>query len=110
MGLSIAIGLAISFKKEEKSKVYVVMGDGECNEGSVWEAAMAAPKFKLNNLQLIIDKNNFQQTGSNLEIMSLEDLSAKWTSFGWDVNEVDGHNIYEIKNILIKIHKLKNPN
>ena len=110
MGLSIAIGLAISFKKkEEKSKVYVIMGDGECNEGSVWEAAMAAPKFKLNNLQLIIDKNNFQQTGSNLEIMSLEDLSAKWTSFGWDVSEVDGHNIYEIKKYFDKNLQVKKP-
>jgi transketolase len=110
MGLSIAIGLAISFKKkEEKSKVYVIMGDGECNEGSVWEAAMAAPKFKLNNLQLIIDKNNFQQTGSNLEIMSLEDLSAKWTSFGWDVNEVDGHNIYEMKKYFDKNSQVEKP-
>lgn len=110
MGLSIAIGLAISFKKkEEKSKVYVIMGDGECNEGSVWEAAMAAPKFKLNNLQLIIDKNNFQQTGSNLEIMSLEDLSAKWTSFGWDVSEVDGHNIHEIKKYFDKNLQVKKP-
>ena len=61
MGLSVAIGLAISSKKKnENFKVYVIMGDGECNEGSVWEAAMSAPKFKLNNLHVIIDKNNFQ--------------------------------------------------
>ena len=98
MGLSIAIGLAISSKKKKENfRVYVIMGDGECNEGSVWEAAMSAPKFELNNLSVIIDKNNFQQTGSNLEIMDLKNLNDKWKSFGWDVEEVDGHDIKEIK-------------
>jgi transketolase len=94
MGLSIGIGLAISsIKKKEFFKVYVVLGDGECNEGSVWEAAMAAPKFKLNNLNVIIDKNNFQQTGQNLEIMDLKSLHDKWSSFGWNVKELDGHDL-----------------
>ncbi len=94
MGLSIAIGIAISFKKRKKNNiVYVILGDGECNEGSVWEAAMAASKFKLDNLVAIIDNNKFQQTGSNKEIMDLENLASKWTSFGWDASKLDGHNI-----------------
>tara|TARA_B100000989_G_scaffold264256_2_gene216581 strand:- start:1267 stop:2115 length:849 start_codon:yes stop_codon:yes gene_type:complete len=99
MGLSIGIGLAISSKKKSKPfNVFVVLGDGECNEGSVWEAAMSAPKFGLDNLNVIIDKNNFQQTGSNEEIMNLNNLSEKWKSFGWDVSELDGHNLKELKN------------
>ena len=73
--------------------VYVILGDGECNEGSVWEAAMAAPNFKLNNLYVIVDKNNFQQTGSNKDIMNVDNLKDKWSSFGWHTSEVDGHEI-----------------
>jgi transketolase len=97
MGLSLGIGVALAGKrKKNKHNVYVVMGDGECNEGSVWEAAMAASQFKLDNLVGIIDKNNFQQTGANSDIMSVGDLTAKWSSFGWDVIEVDGHNVSEL--------------
>lgn len=97
MGLSLGIGVALAGKRKQNNyKVYVVMGDGECNEGSVWEAAMAASQFKLDNLVGIIDRNNFQQTGSNSEIMSLGDLAAKWRCFGWDVVEVDGHSIGEL--------------
>ena len=70
-----------------------MIGDGECNEGSVWEAAMAAAHFELNNLNIIIDNNNFQQTGSNNQIMSLKGLENKWSSFGWNVSMLDGHNI-----------------
>ena len=81
-------------------KVYVILGDGECNEGSVWEAMMAASHFKLDNLYVFIDRNNFQQTGSNNEIMSLENLKAKLISFGWNTIEIDGHNINEISNAL----------
>ena len=97
MGLSIGIGLAISSKKKNKNfKVYVVMGDGECNEGSVWEAAMAGPNLKLDNLYAIIDKNNFQQTGTNKEIMNVESLRDKWASFGWHTVELDGHSVEEL--------------
>ena len=97
MGLSLGIGVALSAKKKKKKfNVYVIVGDGECNEGSVWEAAMAAPNFKLNNLYAIIDKNNFQQTGSNKDIMSVESLKDKWSSFGWHTTELDGHNIQEL--------------
>jgi|TARA_B100001971_G_C18122934_1_gene500439 transketolase len=110
MGLSLAIGVALAGKrKDSKYKVYVLMGDGECNEGSVWEAAMAASQFKLNNLVGIIDKNNFQQTGPNKNIMSVGDLSAKWRSFGWDVVEVDGHNIGELYDAFCRVSTPEKP-
>ncbi len=101
MGLSLGIGLALASKKKKKNfKIYVIVGDGECNEGSVWEAAMAAPNFNLDNLYVIIDKNNFQQTGSNKEIMDVGNLVEKWKSFSWHTTEVDGHNIGELVNAL----------
>ena len=94
MGLSLGIGVSLAIKKKNKeNKVYTILGDGECNEGSVWEAAMAASNFKLDNLFAIIDKNNFQQTGSNEDIMNTDDLVNKWSSFGWEVDSLDGHNI-----------------
>ena len=110
MGLSLGIGVAISSKKKKKNfNVYVIIGDGECNEGSVWEAAMAAPNFKLNNLYVVIDKNNFQQTGSNKEIMSVENLIDKWSSFGWHTVELDGHNIQELCNFFDSSKKIDKP-
>jgi|TARA_Y100000310_G_C20646000_1_gene796593 transketolase len=97
MGLSLGIGVSIALKKNNKdNSVYVVLGDGECNEGSVWEAAMAAPNFSLKNLYAIIDNNNFQQTGSNKEIMNTSELKEKWSSFGWDTVELDGHDLSQI--------------
>ncbi len=103
MGLALGIGVALAGKKRNsKYKVYVMMGDGECNEGSVWEAALAAPHFKLDNIVAILDRNNFQQTGSNSQIMSVGDLAAKWASFGWDVVEIDGHKIGEVYDALQK--------
>ena len=99
MGLSLGIGLALAAKKRKKNfKVFVILGDGECNEGSIWEAAMAAPNLKLDNLNVIIDKNNYQQTGSNKDIMDLGDLKAKWSSFNWNTDELDGHNVSELYN------------
>ena len=103
MGLSVGIGVALAAKKKEKNyKVYVLIGDGECNEGSIWEAAMAAPNFKLNNIISIIDRNNLQQTGTNKEIMSVGNIAEKWRSFGWNVIELDGHNIEELYNAFRK--------
>ena len=103
MGLSIAIGLSIAAKKKKKDfKVFTIVGDGENNEGSVWEAAMSAPNFKLDNLYVIIDKNNFQQTGTNKEIMDTESLSEKWKSFGWEVSEANGHDVIELFNFFEK--------
>ena len=99
MGLSLGIGVAYALKKKQLDNfVYVVIGDGECNEGSVWEAAMSAPNLKLDNLYPIIDRNNFQQTGSNSEIMNLDDLKLKWSSFGWHTDEIDGHSIDSLLN------------
>ena len=97
MGLSLGIGVAIAAKKNKKNyRVFVLIGDGECNEGSIWEASMSAAHFKLNNITAILDNNNLQQTGSNDEIMSTRDLANKWKSFNWDVQEINGHNIPEI--------------
>ncbi len=110
MGLALGIGVAIASKKKSiKNMIYVVLGDGECNEGSVWEAAMAASNFKLDNLQVIIDNNGYQQTGSNKEIMNTNNLAEKWKSFGWDTKEIDGHNIKKLFNYFEKNKNKKKP-
>jgi len=110
MGLSLGIGVALAGRRRgQEYKVYVLMGDGECNEGSVWEAAMAASQFKLDNLVGIIDKNTFQQTGANSDIMCVGDLAAKWASFGWDVTEVDGHNVGELYDAFNKARTSERP-
>ena len=98
MGLSLGIGVAISGKKRKLNfKTYVILGDGECNEGSVWEGAMLASHLKLNNLVVIVDRNNFQQTGKSDDILNLGNLHEKWKSFGWHTKEVDGHNLLELQ-------------
>ena len=110
MGLSLGIGVAISSKKKKKNfNVYVIVGDGECNEGSIWEGAMAAPNFNLDNLYVIIDKNNFQQTGSNKEIMNVGNLKDKWSSFGWHTVELDGHNVKDLYNFFQESENIKKP-
>ena len=97
MGLSLGIGVALAAKKNNKKyKTFVLIGDGECNEGSVWEASMSAAHYKLNNLTAILDNNNLQQTGSNEQIMSTADIGNKWRSFNWNVIEIDGHDIQQI--------------
>lgn len=94
-GLSQACGMALALKlnKEVERFVYVVMSDGEQNEGNTWEAAMLAAKYKLNNLIAITDRNNIQIDGPTEKVMPLEDLHAKWESFGWHVIEIDGNDI-----------------
>ena len=109
MGLSVGIGMAIaSIKKKINNKIFVLLGDGECNEGSNWEAFMSAPKYELDNLFLIVDRNNLQQTGSNVEIMSIGNISEKLKSFGWHVVEINGHNIKELLNAF-SLHKKNKP-
>ena len=110
MGLSLGIGVALSsIKKNKKFKVYVILGDGECNEGSVWEAAMAAPNLNLSNLCVIVDRNNFQQTGSNKDIMDLKNLKDKWSSFGWHTTELDGHNINDLYGCFLANENIEKP-
>jgi len=94
MGLSIGIGCALASRLDKNDrKIYVLLGDGELNEGVIWEAAMAANQYKLDNLIAIIDRNGIQSDGSTEEIMALEPLSDKWRAFGWQVIEVDGSNL-----------------
>lgn len=94
LGLSVGIGMALSAKLDKKAyHTYVLLGDGELQEGQIWEAAMAAPKFGLDNLTAIVDKNGVQLDGTVDEIMPLGDIRAKFEAFGWNVIEVDGHDI-----------------
>ena len=109
-GLSFGVGLAISYKKRNiNGSILVLLGDGECYEGSVWEASMAAPNFDLNNLTVIIDNNNFQQTGKNTEIMDVKNLKEKWQSFGWYVDEIDGHDISKLYDYFNQVKKINKP-
>lgn len=97
-GLSIGIGMALAAKTQKRnSRVFVIMGDGEIQEGSVWEAAMCASKYKLDNLIAIIDYNKIQSAGRVEEIQPLEPLEDKWKAFGFSCVSVDGHNISAIK-------------
>jgi len=99
MGLSIGVGCALAAKLDNNGrKIYVLLGDGELNEGVIWEAAMAANHYKLDNLIAIVDRNGFQSDGSTEEIMALEPLAEKWRAFGWEVIEVDGSNLDEVLN------------
>ena len=92
-GLPIALGMAHSLKlQEKKQKVYVLMGDGESQEGSIWEAAMLAPQLQLDNLTVFIDRNNLQGYGRASELLSYEPIDKKFEAFNWEVLRVDGHN------------------
>ena len=98
MGLSIGVGCALASKldKKDNKHIYVILGDGELNQGAIWEAAMSASHYKLDNLIAIVDRNGIQSDGSTEEIMTLEPLAEKWKSFGWEVLEADGANIDEM--------------
>jgi transketolase len=97
-GLSQACGMALGLRMDNALHrwVYVVMGDGEQDEGNVWESAMLAGKYKLSNITAITDRNNIQIDGPTESVMPLEDLKAKWESFGWHVLEIDGNNIESV--------------
>ena len=93
-GLPLGVGMAMAGRILDRPyRVVVLMSDGECNEGSVWEAAMFAPAQKLENLVAIVDFNKWQATGRSEEVMAMNPFAAKWTAFGWDAVEVDGHDI-----------------
>ncbi len=103
-GLSIGAGLALAAKKDEKDhRVFVLISDGECETGSVWEAALFSGHHKLDNLIGIVDHNKLQACGRIEDILSLKPLNEKWKSFGWAVKEIDGHNLFEIENVFSKI-------
>jgi transketolase len=97
-GLSIAQGLALGLRLDRrKSRVFCLIGDGESQEGQIWEAAMSAPKFKLSNLCVILDHNGGQIDGPVKEVMPIEPVAAKWRAFGWHVIEIDGHDFGQIQ-------------
>ena len=102
-GLSIGVGMAIGAKADKlKSRVYVILGDGEIQEGQVWEAAMAAAKYKLDNLVAVVDINNLQVDGFCSDIMPVEPIDKKWESFGWEVICIDGHDMEQILDAFAK--------
>lgn len=98
-GLPVAVGMALAAQKDNKGHhVYVILGDGECDEGSVWEAAMFASHFKLDNLTVVIDHNKMQSLTFCEDTISLEPFSSKWQAFGFNTIEVDGHDHKALKN------------
>lgn len=107
-GLSVAVGLALAAIADKKShRIFSIHGDGELQEGSIWEAAMSAAHYKLNNLIAIIDRNNLQIDGKTCEVMDLEPLAGKWLAFGWDVLTCNGN---EIENLIYTFDKALKPN
>lgn len=107
-GLSVANGIAIAGKYDSKDyRVYVLLGDGEIQEGMVWEAAMAAAHYKLDNIIAFVDRNRLQIDGDTETIMALEPLADKWRSFGWHVDEIDGHNVDAIKGAIEQAQAVK---
>lgn len=103
-GLSIGVGMAYAAKLDEKKhRVFVLLSDGECDEGSVWEAVMFASHHKLDNLTAIIDYNKIQSLDSVVNTMNLEPFISKWQSFGWEPHEVDGHNHQELLDVLKQV-------
>ena len=108
-GLSVAVGLALSMKIDNTNNyIYCINGDGELQEGSIWEAAMSASHHKLDNLITFIDRNKLQIDGTTKNVMNLEPLADKWKAFGWEVFECDGHNIEEIISTVNKAKRIEN--
>jgi transketolase len=108
IGLSVSIGIAIGNKLDgKKNRVYTLIGDGESNEGQIWEAAMAAPKFKLDNLVAILDRNRIQQDGFTEDVMPLDPLRDKWLAFNWNVIEIDGHKVEQIIDALNRANQIE---
>lgn len=108
-GLPFALGIALACRLDRKKcNVYAMIGDGESQEGSIWEASMAAAFHKLDNLVVILDKNQVQQTGRTKEIMDIGDASAKWKAFGFNVIEINGHDMRQIVKVLDKASGIKN--
>jgi len=107
-GLSFGIGIALASKLDARDyQVYVLLGDGECDEGQIWEAAMAAAHYKIDNLTAIVDYNEIQLAGRTCDIMNLEPLADKWRSFNWHVLDINGHDINQILQATKKAKEIK---
>jgi len=103
-GLSMGVGFAKAAKIDaKKTKTFVVLGDGECNEGAVWEAALFAGQHKLDNLTVIVDYNQLQGLGCSKDVLCMDPFKEKWAAFGWEAKEVDGHNLEELTEVLKKV-------
>ena len=107
-GLSIAVGMALALRlAKSPSRVYVVMGDGELAEGQLWEAAMAAARYKLDSITAIVDRNRIQATGPTKEIFDIPNMEDKWRAFGWNVLSVNGHDVGAVLDVLDEAVKKK---
>jgi transketolase len=107
-GLSIGAGIAAGVKQSKKeNRVYILMGDGEQQEGSIWESVMAAAQFKLDNLCAIVDNNGLQIDGYTKDVMDVEPLADKYRAFGWNVLEIDGHNLLEVDKAYFQFKETK---
>lgn len=103
-GLSVATGMALAAKRDGKSwRVFCLLSDGECDEGSTWEPILFAPQHRLDNLIAIVDYNKIQSLGTVKEVIDLDPLAAKWQTFGWSVREIDGHNLEQIEDALRQV-------
>lgn len=104
-GLPLAVGMAIAAKvKKQSHRIDVILGDGECNEGSIWEAAMLAAAQKLDNLTIVVDFNKWQATDRSQNVLALDPLVDKWAAFGWQAVEIDGHDIAALQQALSMSH------
>ena len=109
IGLSTACGMALGAKKQKKNfNVYAIVGDGETNEGEIWEAAMFASHYSLDNLIVFIDMNGMQNDGFVEKVLDMGNMNAKWTAFGWHTEEIDGHDILQIINAVINASTIRN--
>ncbi len=108
-GMSVAVGMAMAGKIDrEDYNVYCILGDGECQSGEIWEAAMSAAKYKLDNLKVVVDNNRLQIDGFSDDIMPLGDLKAKWEAFGWHAVVCDGHSLEELYDSFEKVKEMEN--
>ena len=108
-GISFALGIALACKLDKKTcNVYAMLGDGEIQEGIVWESSMAASFYKLDNMIVILDKNQVQQTGKVKDVMDVGNVNLKWKAFGWNVIDINGHDMQQIVKALDKASKMKN--
>ncbi len=109
VGLSFAIGEALAARIDKKDyRVFVMMGDGEMQEGQIWEAAMCASKYGLDNITAIVDRNGIQQDGLTEQIMPIEPLNSKWKAFNWNVLEVDGYDFAQILDAFARAKQMRN--